>query len=66
MPGSRGCAARIWSRGDAGLNDAFALAIRVGAFAHAIAWTRQRDARPAEARGAFDTGFAIVLRRALA
>jgi hypothetical protein len=48
-----------------GLADTFALALRVGAFAHAIAWTRQRDALPVEARSEFDTGFAIVLRRAV-
>jgi hypothetical protein len=52
-----------WGRGQA---DTFALAIRVGAFAHAFAWTRQRDALPEDARIEFDTGFAIVLRRALA
>jgi hypothetical protein len=44
----------------------FALAMRVGAFAHVIAWARQRDALPEEARAKFDTGFAIVLRRAVA
>jgi hypothetical protein len=52
-----------WGRG---LADVFALAIRVGAFAHTIAWARQRDALPEEARVEFDTGFAIVLRRAIA
>ena len=50
----------------AGLADAFALAIRVGAFAHAIAWARQRDALPDEARPEFVKRFAVVLRRALA
>jgi hypothetical protein len=49
-----------------GLEEAFELAIRVGWFAHAIAWTRQRDALPAEARPDFDRAFAIVLRRAVA
>jgi len=52
-----------WGRG---LEEAFEIAIHAGWFAHAIAWTRQRDALPAEARPTFDTGFAIVLRRALA
>jgi hypothetical protein len=52
-----------WGRGFA---DAFALADRVGAFAHVIAWARQRDALPAEARPEFDQAFLIVLRRALA
>jgi len=49
-----------------GLEETFELAIRVGWFAHAIAWSRQRDALPAEARPDFDRGFAVVLRRALA
>ena len=50
-----------WGRG---LADAFALAMRVGAFAHAVAWLRQRDAFGRLWN--FDPGFAIVLRRALA
>jgi len=45
---------------------AFDLAIGIGAFAHAIAWARQRDYLPANARPSFDKGFAIVLQRALA
>lgn len=49
-----------------GLAGAFALAIRVGTFAHTFAWVRQRDALPEEARPEFDRWFAIVLRRALA
>jgi hypothetical protein len=49
-----------------GLSDTFALALRVGAFAHCFAWTRQRDHLPTEARVRFDTYFQIVLRRALA
>ena len=49
-----------------GLEESFELAIRVGWFAHAIAWTRQRDALPPEARPDFDRVFAIILRRALA
>jgi hypothetical protein len=52
-----------WGRGHA---DTFALAVRVGTFAHPIAWTRQRDALPEEARPQFDEGFRIVLRRAVA
>jgi hypothetical protein len=52
-----------WGRG---LADAFALAMRVGTFAHAIAWVRQRDALPEEARAEFNTAFTIVLRRAVA
>lgn len=49
-----------------GLEEVFALAISVGAFAHTFAWARQRDHLPAEARLDFDTWFAVVLRRALA
>jgi len=46
--------------------DTFELAMRVGAFAHAIAWVRQRDHLPPAARSDFDRPFAVVLRRALA
>jgi hypothetical protein len=49
-----------WGRDLAG---AFALAIRVGTFAHTFAWARQRDTLPFEARADFDP---IVLRRAIA
>ena len=49
-----------------GLAATFELAISVGAFAHAIAWARQRDHLPEEARPEFDKWFAVVLRRALA
>ena len=52
-----------WGRG---LADAFALAIRVGAFAHTFAWARQRDHLPEAERSAFDKRFSIVLRRAVA
>ena len=48
------------------LAEAFALATRVGTFAHAVAWSRQRDALPEDARVWFDEGFGIVLRRAVA
>ena len=47
------------------LTPVFALALRVGAFAHTFAWVRQRDRLPDEARGDFDTGFRRVLCRAL-
>jgi hypothetical protein len=49
-----------------GLEETFELAIHIGWLAHAIAWTRQRDALPAEARSDFDKAFAIILRRAIA
>jgi hypothetical protein len=49
-----------------GLAESFALALRVGAFAHTIAWARQRGALPEQARPEFAKGFSIVLRRALA
>jgi hypothetical protein len=49
-----------------GLEETFEIAMHVGWFAHAIAWTRQRAALPAEARPDFDRAFAIVLRRAVA
>ena len=52
-----------WGRG---LEEAFQIAMRVGSFAHAIAWARQRAALPPEARPDFDRAFAIILRRALA
>ena len=48
-----------------GHDDAFALALRVGAVAHAIAWLRQREALPDEARPAFDKHYPVVLRRAI-
>jgi len=48
------------------LEKTFEIAIRVGWFAHAIAWTRQRDALQPDARPNFDRAFAIVLRRAIA
>jgi len=49
-----------------GLEETFDIAMRVGWFVHAIAWTRQRDALPAEARPDFDRAFAKVLRRVVA
>jgi hypothetical protein len=49
-----------------GLDETFALAIRIGTFAHALAWTRQRDALMADEQAEFDRSFPIVLRRAVA
>jgi hypothetical protein len=43
----------------------FDLAVRVGSFAHAIAWARQREFLTPPERSAFDESFAHVLRRAL-
>jgi hypothetical protein len=50
----------------AGLTETFELAMRVGTFAHAIAWLRQRDYLPAEERPEFDRWFPFILRRAVA
>jgi Phosphotransferase enzyme family len=47
------------------LEDLFDLALRVGRFAHAIAWDRQRGFIPPPERAAFDKWYAHVLRRAL-
>jgi hypothetical protein len=52
-----------WGRG---LDAVFALAVRVGTVAHAIAWLRQRDHLSATERARFDRSFPIVLRRAIA
>jgi hypothetical protein len=49
-----------------GFGETFALALRVGTFAHSFPWARQRDYLPEEARSWFDPHFSIVLRRALA
>jgi aminoglycoside phosphotransferase (APT) family kinase protein len=43
----------------------FDLAIRVGGFAHAIAWVDQRDALPEADRARFDVGFDEILRLAM-
>jgi hypothetical protein len=48
-----------------GLAETFGLALTVGSFAHAIAWTRQRDALPSAARTKFDEAFFTILQRAL-
>jgi len=70
LPPDDPCFARLrdaylepWGRGLAGT---FALAIRVGAFAHAFAWARQRDHLTEEERLDFDRWFPVVLRRSLA
>jgi hypothetical protein len=47
------------------LGDVFDLAVRVGGFAHTIAWARQREFLAPTERTAFDETFAHVLRRAL-
>ena len=52
-----------WGRDLAGV---FELAIRVGKFAHAFAWARQRDHLPEEEHSDFDKWYAVILRRALA
>jgi hypothetical protein len=52
-----------WGRG---FDDVFALAMPVGAFAHAIAWLRQRDHLSAKEAADFDEWFPVVLRRAIA
>jgi hypothetical protein len=49
-----------------GLTEVFDLAVRVGRFAHAIAWIKQRQAVPLAERAAFDAEYARVLRRAVA
>jgi hypothetical protein len=51
-----------WGRG---LEEAFALAMRVGALALAIAWLRQRDHLSAGERAEFDVWFPVILRRAI-
>src|SRR4029453_7886111 len=48
------------------LGDAFALAVRLGSFARAIAYIRQRAALRPEERPLFDTDFSTVLGRAVA
>jgi hypothetical protein len=50
----------------AGHEETFALAQRVGIFAHVIAWSRQRDHLSGSDRARFDEGYPVVLRRAVA
>jgi len=52
-----------WGRG---LADTFELAIRIGWFAHAIGWDRQRRTLPADWRARIDDDFATILRCAVA
>ena len=40
--------------------------MRIGAFAHAVAWLRQRDHLPEDERPKLDGVYSIVLRRAVA
>lgn len=49
-----------------GHKETFEVAMRVGWFAHSIAWARQRASLRPEARSNFDRAFAIILRRAVA
>jgi Phosphotransferase enzyme family len=49
-----------------GLADTFALALRVGTFAHTFAWARQRDHLAGPDRTEFDQWYPVVLRRAVA
>jgi hypothetical protein len=49
-----------------GFTETFDLALRVGAFAHSIAWMRQRDNLPKSEVADFDRWFPVVLRRAVA
>ena len=51
--------------GGAAVRDVFDLALKVGRFAHAIAWIRQHDAVEGDARTRFDQEYAVVLRRAV-
>ena len=51
--------------GGATVRDGFDLAMKVGRFAHAIAWIRQHDAVEGVARVRFDQEYAVVLRRAV-
>jgi hypothetical protein len=52
-----------WGRG---LDEPFALAVRVGTFARAVAYVRIRVALTPEERRLFDADFSVVLRRAVA
>lgn len=48
-----------------GHEETFALALRVGTVAHAVAWLRQREHLPEPARADFDPHFAKLLRHVL-
>jgi hypothetical protein len=48
-----------------GLRDVLELALRVGTFAHAIAWLRQRDHLGQTERTEFDAAYPVILNRAL-
>jgi hypothetical protein len=48
------------------MRDAFAIAMRAGAIAHAIASSRQRRTIPLAARESFDDDYRVVLQRAIA
>jgi len=48
-----------------GLEAALELALRVTAFAHALAWLRQRDHLPEAELPRFDEWFSVILRRAM-
>lgn len=48
------------------LTAAFQRAMRLGTFAHAIAWLRHRDPLTGAEKVAFDVEYAVVLRRAVA
>jgi len=52
--------------GGGGLERAFALALRIGAFAHALACLRQRDHLKPDDLAEFDRDFSTVLQRAIA
>ena len=47
------------------MTETCALAIRVGTFAHSIAWARQRAHLPDEELTRFDPHYADLLRRAI-
>ena len=49
-----------------GLRGVLDLALRVGIFAHAVAWLRQRDDLGPAERTEFDAGYSVILNRALA
>jgi hypothetical protein len=48
------------------LQDVVDVALRIGIFAHAVAWLRQRDHLSPAERKAFDADYPVILNRALA